>query len=138
MATLVLQAAGAYLGGLFGAFGATIGTAAGALGGYLIDRALLTGSQSREGPRLSGMQPLTGEDGAPLARVYGSARVGRHADLGDAVSGSFNDRAAGRQGRSEAHNFLLFWQLSPSPSAKARSRACAASGPTARSWTLRT
>jgi hypothetical protein len=76
MATLVLQAAGAYLGGLFGAFGATIGTAAGALGGYLIDRALLTGSQSREGPRLSGMQPLTGEDGAPLARVYGSARVG--------------------------------------------------------------
>jgi GTA TIM-barrel-like domain/Putative phage tail protein len=76
MATLVLQAAGAYLGGLFGAFGATVGTAAGALGGYLIDRALLTGSQSREGPRLSGMQPLTGEDGAPLARVYGSARVG--------------------------------------------------------------
>jgi GTA TIM-barrel-like domain/Putative phage tail protein len=76
MATLVLQAAGAYLGGLFGAFGATIGTAAGALGGYLIDRALLTGSQNREGPRLSGMQPLTGEDGAPLARVYGSARVG--------------------------------------------------------------
>jgi GTA TIM-barrel-like domain/Putative phage tail protein len=76
MATLVLQAAGAYLGGLFGAFGATVGTAAGALGGYLIDRALLTGSQSREGPHLSGMQPLTGEDGAPLARVYGSARVG--------------------------------------------------------------
>jgi GTA TIM-barrel-like domain/Putative phage tail protein len=76
MATLVLQATGAYLGGLFGAFGATLGTAAGALGGYLVDRALLTGSQSREGPRLSSMQPLTGEDGAPLARVYGSARVG--------------------------------------------------------------
>ena len=76
MATLVLQAAGAYLGGLFGTFGATLGTAAGALGGYLIDRALLTGSQSRQGPKLSGMQPLTAEDGAPLARVYGSARVG--------------------------------------------------------------
>ncbi len=76
MATLVLQAAGAYLGGLFGAFGATIGTAAGALGGYLVDRALLGGSQNRQGPRLSGMQPLMGEDGAPLARVYGSARSG--------------------------------------------------------------
>ena len=76
MATLLLQAAGAYLGGLFGAVGATIGTAAGALGGYLIDQALINGTQHIKGARLSQMQPLTGEDGAPLARVYGTARLG--------------------------------------------------------------
>ncbi len=76
MATLLLQAAGAYIGGLFGAVGATIGTAAGALGGYLIDRALINGTQHIKGARLSQMQPLTGEDGASLARVYGTARLG--------------------------------------------------------------
>ena len=75
MATLLLQAAGAYLGGLFGAVGATVGTAAGALGGYLVDRALINGTQHIKGARLSQMQPLTGEDGAPLARVYGSGQI---------------------------------------------------------------
>ena len=76
MATLLLQAAGAYLGGLFGAVGATVGTAAGALGGYLVDRALINGTQHIKGARLSQVQPLTGEDGAPLARVYGTVRLG--------------------------------------------------------------
>ncbi|MGB8818190.1 MAG: glycoside hydrolase TIM-barrel-like domain-containing protein [Rhizobiaceae bacterium] len=76
MATLLLQAAGAYLGGLFGAVGATIGTAAGALGGYLIDQALINGTQHIKGARLSQMQPLTGDDGAPLARAYGTVRLG--------------------------------------------------------------
>lgn len=76
MATLLLQAAGAYIGGLFGTVGATIGTAAGALGGYLVDRALINGSQHVKGARLAQMQPLNGEDGAPLARVYGTMRVG--------------------------------------------------------------
>ncbi len=76
MATLVLQAAGAYLGGLFGAVGATVGTAAGALAGYVLDRALINGSQHIQGARLSAMQPLTGEDGANLARAYGTVRLG--------------------------------------------------------------
>ena len=44
MAVLVLQAAGAWLGGLFGPVGAAIGSAAGALAGYALDRALLTGT----------------------------------------------------------------------------------------------
>ena len=42
MATLVLQAAGAFLGGMLGPVGSAIGSAAGALAGYLIDRALLS------------------------------------------------------------------------------------------------
>lgn len=76
MATLVLQAAGAYLGGLLGGVGATVGTAAGALAGYVLDRALINGTQNIQGARLSAMQPLTGEDGASLTRAYGTVRLG--------------------------------------------------------------
>src|SRR4051794_10764440 len=76
MAVLVLQAAGAWLGGLFGPVGAAIGSAAGALAGYALDRALLTGTQSVDGPRLSGPRPFSAEEGASLPRVYGTVRVG--------------------------------------------------------------
>ncbi len=76
MATIVLQAAGAYLGGLLGSTAAVIGTAAGALAGYAIDRALLSGTERIEGPRLAGQKPFTAEEGASLPRVYGSVRVG--------------------------------------------------------------
>ena len=75
MATILLQAAGAMVGGLLGPVGATLGTAAGALGGYLIDRALIAGTQHHIGPRLDSMRLFTGEEGAPLPRVYGTARV---------------------------------------------------------------
>jgi hypothetical protein len=67
MATLILQGIGGYLGGAFG-------SAAGALGGYLIDRAIL-GSKPVEGPRLAAMKPMTAEEGAALPKVYGSVRV---------------------------------------------------------------
>lgn len=43
MATLLLQAAGATVGGLFGPVGAMIGRAAGALAGNLIDRSIISG-----------------------------------------------------------------------------------------------
>jgi hypothetical protein len=76
MATLLLQVAGSYLGGLFGAVGSTIGAAAGAYGGYLIDQSLINSSRRIQGQRLSSPQALTGEDGAPLARVYGTVRQG--------------------------------------------------------------
>ncbi len=75
MATIILQAAGAYLGGLIGATAATVGTAAGAVAGYLIDRALLAGTRHVEGPRLSSARPFTAEDGAPVPRLYGTARL---------------------------------------------------------------
>ncbi|MCR4269220.1 glycoside hydrolase/phage tail family protein [Nitratireductor sp. ZSWI3] len=77
MATIVLQvAAGALLGGVLGPIGATLGTAAGAIAGYMIDRALLSGSQRYEGPRLAAPRPFTAEDGAPLPRIYGTVRTG--------------------------------------------------------------
>jgi hypothetical protein len=76
MATIVLQAAGAFLGGFLGTTGAAIGSAAGAIAGYVIDRALLEGTRHHEGPRLTGPRPFSAEDGAALPRVYGSVRVG--------------------------------------------------------------
>jgi len=76
MATLILQAAGAFLGGFFGTTGAAVLGAAGSMAGYLIDRALINSTLHREGPRLDAMRPFTGEEGAPMARVYGAARIG--------------------------------------------------------------
>lgn len=76
MATILLQAAGAYLGGLLGPIGSAIGTAAGALAGYAVDRALLNGSNRIEGARLAGARPFTAEEGVPLPRLYGTARLG--------------------------------------------------------------
>ncbi|SFI61183.1 baseplate multidomain protein megatron [Aerobium aerolatum] len=76
MATILLQAAGSYLGGVLGPVGAALGAAAGSMAGYMVDRALLQGSRHIEGNRLSGMQPFQAEEGAPVARVYGTMRVG--------------------------------------------------------------
>ncbi|QKV18623.1 baseplate multidomain protein megatron [Oricola thermophila] len=75
MSTLLLQAVGGAIGGLFGPVGAAIGTAAGAAAGYAIDTALINSTRHIEGARLSGARPLTAEEGTPMARVFGHARV---------------------------------------------------------------
>ena len=46
MATIVLQAAGAFLGGIFGPVGGVIGGAVGAVAGYWVDQALIKGTQT--------------------------------------------------------------------------------------------
>ncbi|MET3662618.1 baseplate multidomain protein megatron [Aquamicrobium ahrensii] len=76
MATILLQAAGAYLGGFLGTFGGAIGTAVGAVAGYAIDRALISGTQRIEGPRLANARPFSAEEGASIPRLYGTARLG--------------------------------------------------------------
>jgi hypothetical protein len=80
MATLVLQAAGAAVGGLVGGpFGAMAGRALGGLAGAAIDTSLLAGREKPrfvEGPRLTEMPGLTSTEGAPIPRVYGRARTG--------------------------------------------------------------
>ena len=53
MATIVLQAAGAALGSVFGPVGAILGRAAGALAGSMIDRSLLSSTREVNGARLS-------------------------------------------------------------------------------------
>ncbi|MFC0285125.1 baseplate multidomain protein megatron [Kaistia hirudinis] len=73
MATLVLQVAGAALGGVFGPLGATIGAAAGALAGYAVDQYLF--GTTAEGARLSDLNVQRSEEGAAIPRVYGKARI---------------------------------------------------------------
>ncbi len=76
MATILLQAAGAYLGGFLGSVGGAIGTAAGAIAGYMVDSALVNSTRRVEGPRLTGARPFTAEEGAAIPRLYGTARLG--------------------------------------------------------------
>lgn len=76
MATLLLQAAGATVGGLFGPVGAMIGRAAGALAGNLIDRSIISGWTTVEGTPLESARIAGAEEGTPISRVYGTARVG--------------------------------------------------------------
>ncbi|MEO0498606.1 MAG: glycoside hydrolase TIM-barrel-like domain-containing protein, partial [Pseudomonadota bacterium] len=76
MATLLLRAAGTFVGGLIGGpFGAILG-AVGSLGGFAIDNALLSKSSTRQGPRLEGMPILNASEGGSIPRVYGYARAG--------------------------------------------------------------
>ncbi|WP_373237821.1 baseplate multidomain protein megatron, partial [Cohaesibacter celericrescens] len=77
MTTLVLKTAGSMIGGaLLGPFGAALGGALGASAGYAIDQSLFGGSTSKtEGPRLSDLQVQTSTEGAPIARLYGRARL---------------------------------------------------------------
>ena len=78
MATLVLQVVGSALGQFLGGpIGAAIGSAVGATAGNYIDRSLLSGgARSYEGPRLKSLQGITASEGAPIARLYGRARLG--------------------------------------------------------------
>lgn len=76
MATILLQAAGAYLGGFLGSVGGALGSAAGAIAGYVVDRALIASTQRFEGPRLTGPRPFTAEEGVAIPRLYGTARIG--------------------------------------------------------------
>lgn len=76
MATVILQAAGAFLGGAFGSVGSAVGSAAGAIAGYALDRALIESTRRYEGPRLAEARPFTAEEGAAIPRVYGTVRIG--------------------------------------------------------------
>ncbi|WP_334174992.1 glycoside hydrolase/phage tail family protein [Pseudoxanthobacter sp.] len=74
MATLVLQAAGAAVGGLFGPLGAVIGGAIGAVAGAAADQRLFGGTV-RSGPRLDSVAFQGGAEGASLPRIYGRMRL---------------------------------------------------------------
>ena len=76
MATLLFQAAGAALGGMFGPFGAILGRAVGALAGSVVDRSLINGMTTIPGTRLNDGRVPGAEEGTAMSRVYGTARVG--------------------------------------------------------------
>ncbi|GGD93680.1 hypothetical protein GCM10011390_10540 [Aureimonas endophytica] len=76
MATILLQAAGGALGTLIGGpLGGVVGRALGALGGAAIDNALLSPKRHLEGARLAASRIQDADEGAGIARVYGTARL---------------------------------------------------------------
>ena len=76
MATILLQAAGAALGSVFGPVGAVLGRAAGALAGSVIDRSIINGTQTVSGARLGDARIPGAEDGTAITRAYGTVRIG--------------------------------------------------------------
>ncbi|MFB9951337.1 glycoside hydrolase/phage tail family protein [Rhizobium puerariae] len=76
MATILFQAAGAALGGVFGPFGAIVGRAAGALAGGMVDRALINAGTTISGPRLATARIPGADEGTAVNRLYGTARIG--------------------------------------------------------------
>ncbi|MCB8836090.1 glycoside hydrolase/phage tail family protein [Aurantimonas sp. VKM B-3413] len=76
MATILLQAAGGFVGGILGGpFGAVLGRAVGGLAGAAVDSTLFGGTTRRQGARLSNTRIMQADEGAGIARVYGTARV---------------------------------------------------------------
>lgn len=75
MATILFQAAGAALGGVFGPVGAIIGRAAGALAGNAVDRALMSSGRTVSGARLSTARIPGADEGTGINRLYGTARI---------------------------------------------------------------
>ena len=76
MATILFQAAGAALGGVFGPVGAMLGRAAGALAGSVVDKALINGARTVSGARLSTARIPGADEGTGINRLYGTARLG--------------------------------------------------------------
>jgi hypothetical protein len=76
MATLLFQAAGAALGGVFGPVGALLGRTAGALAGSVIDHALINGGTTISGARLATARLPGADEGTAVSRLYGTARIG--------------------------------------------------------------
>lgn len=77
MATILLQTAGAALGGLVGGpMGAVLGRAIGGLAGAAVDQRLFgPRRQSVEGARLKASRLMETDEGSGVARLYGTARL---------------------------------------------------------------
>ncbi len=76
MATILLQAAGAALGSVFGPVGAVLGRAAGALAGSVVDRSIINGMTTISGARLGDARIPGAEEGTAITRAYGTVRIG--------------------------------------------------------------
>ncbi len=76
MATILLQAAGAALGGFFGPVGAIVGRAAGALLGGAIDQSIVNSMTTISGAQLSSARIAGADEGTAIPRVYGTMRIG--------------------------------------------------------------
>ena len=104
MATLILSAVGASLGGALGAgflgvAGAAVGQAAGAVIGRSIDEKLLgSGSEAVEVGRVDRFRLMGAGEGAPIPRVWGRFRVGGQVIWASRFREDLNRRSSGKGG----------------------------------------
>ncbi|AKI01208.1 Putative phage tail protein/GTA TIM-barrel-like domain [Hoeflea sp. IMCC20628] len=75
MATILLQVAGAAVGGIFGPVGTAIGSAIGATIGGMLDTSLINSTRTIGGRGLSGARIPSADEGSPILRVHGSMRI---------------------------------------------------------------
>ena len=75
MATILLQVAGAAIGGLFGPVGTAIGSAIGATLGGMLDTSLINSTRTIRSRGLSGARIPSADEGSPILRVHGSMRI---------------------------------------------------------------
>ncbi len=109
MATLLLQAAGAALGGVFGPVGAALGRAAGALAGNYIDHALLAGSRTVTGPRLATARIPGADEGTAITRLYGTMRIGGTLIWATRFEEEkVSERSGGKAGGTRVESFLYY------------------------------
>jgi hypothetical protein len=98
MATLVLQTVGSFVGSFFGPIGSAIGSALGGLAGTAIDQTLLSSTTKRSGPRLDTLQVMASTEGAPIPRLYGSARLAGQIIWATALEEIASTRKVGTKG----------------------------------------
>jgi len=112
MATLLFQAAGAAIGGIFGPVGAALGRAAGALAGNLIDTNLIGGTTTVRGSRLSTARLAGADEGAVIPRVYGTLRIGGTLIWATRFEEEVNStRTGGKAGGSRVENYRYYANL---------------------------
>ncbi|MEI9964532.1 MAG: hypothetical protein WDM92_07350 [Caulobacteraceae bacterium] len=126
MAQVLLTSIGAAIGGPFG------GAVGAAVGGAVDRLAIAALAPARQGPRLTGLQIQSSAEGAPMAAVYGRARVAGEI-IWRPASPRARPRAAARAGRRRSTTTIP--SPSPWPCARGRSTASAGCGPTASRWT---
>ena len=145
MASIILAAAGTAIGGsiggtFLGVCAATIGGAVGSLAGAAIDSWLVASmapTQKIAGQRLDTLQITSSTEGAVIPRVYGRMRVGGNIiwatdfrEETETTRHGGGGKGGGGGGGTEVTEYFYF-ACSRSRSARARSPASGASGPTA-------
>lgn len=112
MATLLFQAAGAAIGGIFGPVGAALGRAAGALAGNLADTSLIGGTTTVRGSHLSTARLAGADEGAAIPRVYGTIRIGGTLIWATRFEEEVNStRTGAKAGGSRVENYRYYANL---------------------------
>jgi hypothetical protein len=131
MATILLQVAGAAVGGIFGPVGTAIGSAIGATVGGMLDSSLLNSNRTVAGRGLSGARIPSADEGSPVLRVHGTMRIAGALIWATRFEETVTRERQGGKGRGPTVESYHYHANLPSVCAKARSLRSAGSGPMA-------